>query len=116
MRFQVDQATMDAHKAAEVNIKKTPERESLWWEVEVPGVKLDNSILTGSSGALISKVKPADGADDSSRLPFRKLKDRQVRGQEFKGCVLVWRVAEKGGTQIEEEEDELADLVNFMNI
>jgi hypothetical protein len=104
-QFPNDPIMKKAHKAAELAIKKNPLHEENWWQVEIPKEKdedmdvvLDNIILSRHSNMIKREVQ----------------KLMSVEYGELKGCVLVWKIAEVGGIQMEKQEESLLNLQSFL--
>ena len=96
--FHLDEATRKADAQLEAAIKKDQAREYNWWKFEIPGVVLDNSILSGASRTKIKK----EPRPMTAERPHKDLK----------GAVAVWIIAEAGGIQVETENVE-DDVLNM---
>lgn len=99
-RPEHDQARQDAHQTLENDIENDDDREYNWWQAEIPGVVLDNTVLSGQGTLQIEKE-------------IIKLMDTDTG---IKGCVVGWVIAEAGGIITKKKEHKIRDIDSLLNL
>lgn len=105
--FPANEAKKQAHQAAELAIEDDPNRQSIYWLVEIPPkehgdpeVLLDNTILSGAGNDILRDI--------------RKLQSLEFQG--LKGATLAWCIAEHGGVQTEKQEEKVPDVAALLDL